>query len=208
MSARYNIVVTKHPLDGLLLSFNQIKDSDPGELIISVSGGEGTAVACGYTIPSTFMGLTGLLFFKPETHIVKVTYQKRFFQVVFSTSQPHNVQGNAELLDHLREVLKDFSQVTLIIEYSRLEADMPPLSSDDKVICFWETRDLLTDSNRAHFQYLTERIENEGPKFQGLHFYKRTDGTTTETNSRLKEIQELVPTGTPPWPLPNSGALC
>ncbi|HMZ81044.1 MAG TPA: hypothetical protein PLL06_15180, partial [Acidobacteriota bacterium] len=74
----------------------------------------------------------------------------------------------------------------------RLEVDLPPLGPDDQVTCFWEVRDLVTESQTQNFSYLAERIENERPRFEGLRFYTREPGNLQLLEDRKELIESTA----------------
>jgi hypothetical protein len=78
-------------------------------------------------------------------------------------------------LDRLRGVFPE-KRTTVICEYRRLIGDLPPLLPEDRLVGFWEVRDLLDEEHLKQLEHLAERIDNDGPGFGGLRLYTRSRG--------------------------------
>lgn len=194
MNAAYHFSIVRHPADVLkLLKQLPREENDRQPLVLFASGGNGVGLQFGYLIPAEYMGILGLLQFDPASTIVPLVLGEARMQVVFPPTGLDRTAGQSAILDQLRPSLTQFGRVEVVLELDRLRQDLPPMEVEDSVRIFWEMRDHLGAEDLERFEYLTERVENEGAAFSGFQFYSRGSSNGDLTLVRRKEVQALFP---------------
>jgi hypothetical protein len=184
----YNILIVKHPVDGLKLAMKTSTQKGKSELIIMTSGGAAAALYFGYETPPSYVGLSAAFQYNIKALISTVEAHGSSYQVLLPTAHSLHSLSHAEYLDRFRNQPKEYRSVTIILDYTRLEQDLPPLTAGDNLACFWEVKDHLTQETVNNFSYLTERLEQDKPMFHGLHFYGRQKSDKEIWAKRKEEI--------------------
>ncbi|MEM1060675.1 MAG: hypothetical protein AAGK14_15800 [Verrucomicrobiota bacterium] len=190
MPTALHVFVTNHPIDGVKVALRQPSSGIPSEkrLILVTGGGVNTALSFGYVLPAEYTGLGGLMRYPAKALAVEVEDGPHAAQVVFPSPASGHLDDYAELLDRLRDDFSDWPQVSVIIEYGRVHADLPPLAKEDTLTCCWEARDLLTEPVAAALEYVGDRVEEDGASFRGLQLYTRQAGCRVRAEERKKKI--------------------
>jgi hypothetical protein len=176
MPCNFSVMVTQHPLDGLLLALQSGPD-----VVVHCAPGGFVAAAVGQVLPPTHPGLLGWLTGSQSMNLVGRV------PVVFVG---HTLGAPlAEILDRLRAKVSG-QTLRLVVSYDRLEADMPILTDQDSLRCYWEIRDLLDDRGLERFAYLARRVQAERPTFLPLQFYARQSEGQKLWNPRFESLRE------------------
>jgi hypothetical protein len=170
----YQIIVTRHPIDGILLCLELGQAVSP----ILVAPGAVTSTDDYFGLAET----TSLDQALTLSKFSSLNSEGRSFRLLWGSEI-----GAAGLLDRLRRKLADEEQILISLEYDRLETDLPILQENDSVSLFWNAEELLTDRYLDQVEYLEERLSAETPAFSGLHFYHRGD---LEPEERLEKLQK------------------
>lgn len=192
MPCSYDLVLTRHALDGVLLA---AREGDPAEppLVVATFGHD----AC-----QRFFGLDpdpGRDLADPR----RVHVHETAFDLALSAMPDADL---AEVLDRLRDRLPGDRRPRVVLHYDRLERDLPALSPDDTLHCYWEARDLLGERMVEPFRYLRERLEMEEPGFSGLRLYSRRPGSPPSAD-RMAEVARAAGLEADTRPLDLGGPL-
>ena len=200
MNCHYHFIVAQHIVDGLKLAFRSAQQTHDSQLILVASENPGSSLAFGFVTEENYAGLAGLLHYNADDLVVSIEYGEQSLPVVFANSSGRFKRPYAELLDSARFEADEETHVAVVLEYDRLEQDLPPMYSVDTLSCFWEIRDLLRPRHVDTCRYLADRLENESPRFHGLQLYTRHRDNVDNMWLRIEQIRQFsgICTNAPP----------
>ncbi|HMW01351.1 MAG TPA: hypothetical protein PLB18_01460 [Acidobacteriota bacterium] len=191
MKRPFSIFIIRHAVDGALLAMRRAPQSG-STLVVLTIGSPDLVALLGATPSRLSPTLADFLTETGTSRLPVITNGAQKVSILFPHSAATTGTPQAELLDRLRTQADPWEQISLVLPYERLEVDLPPLGPDDQVTCFWEVRDLVTESQTQNFSYLAERIENERPRFEGLRFYTREPGNLQLLEDRKELIESTA----------------
>jgi hypothetical protein len=96
-------------------------------------------------------------------------------------------QAFGEILERVRGRWPG-QQVCVLVAYDRLQQDLPPLTADDEIQCFWDVREQLQVDHFDYFKYLSQRTQLEECRFAPVCLYIRGNDSQGQYAELVREI--------------------
>jgi len=191
MSTTYNFIICQHPIDGMRMALRSFGKDTERRLALLTRDAESSVMFLGHWCPADYLGLAGLLRFDAEQLGIPVQELGKRVHVVCSSragvDRPH-----AEILDRLRLRLASWSSVNVVLHYSTLAEDLPPIHRGDQVMCLWQIQDVPGEEQEKAMGILRDGLNGAGANFHGLRLYSRAGASGEGDDARHEQIKEIL----------------
>ncbi|GAB4246911.1 MAG: hypothetical protein OHK005_12860 [Candidatus Methylacidiphilales bacterium] len=199
MNANYHFLLARDSLDGLRYGLQSFPKETERRLLLIARDAVRAPLFLGHYCPPDYVGLSGLFQYDAEQLAVRRAEITPPIHIVFSS--PHEIAlPCGPLFDRLRTRLSNWGTVYVVLPYSHLREDLPPLSRGDHLTCLWDIRQPPSEADVALIEWVSQQASAGHASFHGPRLTCPASLAPEEVKSELERLRSYSP-GTLPEPV-------